>query len=227
VIVGQDANGRPVADASCTGCHTGAGAPDVFTPWAQTGHAEIFSDMLDTNTHYARAVRLPHRRLQPRAGNGGFDDAPDYQAFLNAGLINNPGDNWTTMLAQFPAPPARQHSVRELPRSADEPGPHPGRAAAESVLNVCATCHGEPAATALPAVAAQRARQLRAGGRGRPERNCSKCHTANGFLAWLPILDGTVPGDPADSVEVTWTRTRPPPDLPGLPRPAQHRHGVG
>jgi hypothetical protein len=34
----------------------------------------------------------------------------------------------------------------------------------------------------------------------------AKCHTANGFLAWQPILFDTSPdADPTGSPEVTWT----------------------
>jgi len=32
--------------ANCTICHNDAIAPDKFTPWAQTGHAEIFTNNL-------------------------------------------------------------------------------------------------------------------------------------------------------------------------------------
>ena len=31
-----------------------------------------------------------------------IDEASDYQAFLASGLINNPGDNWTTVLNDYP-----------------------------------------------------------------------------------------------------------------------------
>ena len=36
--------------------------------------------------------------------------------------------------------------------------------------------------------------------------NCSRCHTGNGFLNWLPILlDDDPATDPVESIEVTWT----------------------
>ena len=38
----------------------------------------------------------------PGPDNGGMDEASDYDEFLAAGLLGNPGDNWTTMLADYP-----------------------------------------------------------------------------------------------------------------------------
>ena len=45
-ITGQDAKGRPLA-AGCTSCHNGTVAPDNFTPWAQSGHAEILTQNIN------------------------------------------------------------------------------------------------------------------------------------------------------------------------------------
>ena len=50
-VSGQGADGRPLA-ANCTGCHDGNTAPDTFSDWRLTGHAEIFTDNLNTSTHY-------------------------------------------------------------------------------------------------------------------------------------------------------------------------------
>jgi hypothetical protein len=72
--------------------------------------------------------------------------------------------------------------------------------------SVCGTCHGEPPRHA-------RFQQWQLSGHGNYELaidesgsgNCSRCHTGNGFLTWLPILTGDEPGDPYDSIPVTWT----------------------
>jgi hypothetical protein len=209
VIVGQDANGRPVADAACTGCHNGAGAPDVFTPWAQSGHAEIATDQLNEGNHWGPGCFACHTvGFNTGAANGGIDDASDYQAFLDSGLINSQDpENWTTMLAQFPAS-ARLANIQCENCHGPQMSPAHTRGEPRQNLssNVCATCHGEPARHG-------RFQQWQLSAHANYELaveegqsgSCSKCHTANGFLAWLPILDGTVPGDPADSVEVTWT----------------------
>jgi hypothetical protein len=209
VIVGQDTDGRPVADAACIGCHNGGIAPDAFTPWAQTGHAEIFSDMLNYYTHSGEGCFACHAvGYNTAAANGGFDDAPDYQAFLDSGLINagNP-DAWTTMLAQYPAS-ARLANIQCENCHGPQMTPGHTRGAARQNLssNICGVCHGVPRRHARflqwqLSAHANYELAIEAGQRG----TCSRCHTANGFLAWLPVLDGTVPGDPNDSVEVTWT----------------------
>ncbi len=208
VIVGQDADGRPVADSACTNCHNGSIAPDAFTPWKQTGHAEIFTNMLDTNTHYGEGCFACHTvGFNPAGSNGGFDDAPDYQAFLDAGLINNPGDNWTTMLAQFPQAAKLANIQCENCHGPQMSAAHTQGDPRQNISStVCATCHGEP-------LRHGRYQQWQLSAHANYELaveegqsgTCSKCHTGNGFLAWLPVLDGTVPGDPEDSIEVTWT----------------------
>ncbi len=208
VVVGQDADARPVVDQACTGCHNGSIAPDAFTPWRQTGHAEIFTNMLDTNTHYGEGCFACHTvGYNPAGANGGFDDAPDYQAFLDSGLINNPGDNWTTMLAQYPAAAQLANVQCENCHGPQNSPAHTQGSPRQNLSsNVCATCHGEP-------LRHGRYQQWQLSAHANYELaveegqsgTCSKCHTGNGFLAWLPVLDGTVPGDPEDSVVVTWT----------------------
>ena len=74
VVTGQDLDGRPVSDASCVSCHQAVGS-DQFTPWAQTGHAEIFSANLDTSTHYGPNCFGCHTvGFNPDVPNSGFDE---------------------------------------------------------------------------------------------------------------------------------------------------------
>jgi hypothetical protein len=205
-ITGQDANGRPRADG-CMGCHTSF-APDKFTPWAETGHAEIFTNNLNTSTHYGPNCFGCHTvGFDPDADNGGFDDAPDYQAFLGAGLLNVPGDNWTTMLNDFPAAARLGNIQCENCHGPQRGGGHALSEPRVSLSSdVCATCHGEPLRHA-------RFQQWQLSGHANYELaidegdsgNCSRCHTGNGFLTWLPILLGDEPGDPTASISVDWT----------------------
>jgi formate-dependent nitrite reductase cytochrome c552 subunit len=205
-IIGQDGDGRPVT--GCTTCHSGW-APDLFTPWAQTGHAEIFSANLDTSTHYGPNCFGCHTvGFDPDVDNGGFDDAPDYQAFLDAGLLNNPGDNWTTMLNDFPAAARLANIQCENCHGPNKEAGHAkvGEPRVSLSSDVCATCHGEPLRHA-------RFQQWQLSGHANYELaidegdsgNCSRCHTGNGFLTWLPILLGDEPGDPTASISVDWT----------------------
>ncbi len=212
IIVGQDEDGRPVPDSSCLGCHNDRVAEDNFTPWAQTGHAEIFSSQLDTSTHYGESCFSCHLvGYDPTADNDGVDEAMDYQAFLDSGLINHPGDNWTTVLDQFPDTARKANIQCENCHGPQVGGAHlpdnpEGEPRVSLSSTVCGSCHGEP-------LRHGRYQQWQLSGHANYEvaiaegddGSCSRCHTANGFLAWLPVLNGEVAGDPLADVEVTWT----------------------
>ncbi len=206
IINGQDEDGRPTVDITCALCHS-----QTVADWAQTGHAEIFNDNLETSTHYSESCLGCHTVGFDKDGaNNGMDDQDDYQAFLDAGLLNNPGDNWTTMLDQFPH--AAQHgniqcenchgpqNQSTVPNDWSEA--HMTNAPRVSLsADVCGACHGEPARHA-------RFQQWQISGHANYELaqdegmsgSCAKCHTANGFLAW--VENGAAPGA---SVDVTWS----------------------
>jgi hypothetical protein len=212
VIVGQDDEGRPIADSSCTGCHNDKVAEDTFALWAQTGHAEILTDNLNTSTHYGENCFACHTvGFDHTADNKGIDEASDYQAFLDSGLINSPGDNWTTMLEQYPHSARLANIQCENCHGPQKGGAHlpndpEGTPRVSLSSSVCATCHGEPLRHA-------RFQQWQLSPHANYELaidegesgSCARCHTGNGFLAWLPVLTGEEPGDPLDDVEVTWT----------------------
>ncbi len=212
VIIGQDADGLPNPDTACTGCHDGSPAEDQFTPWRETGHAAIFSDLIDTNTHYGENCFECHSvgfNKDESAANGGFDDSVDYEDFLSSGLINNPGDNWTEILANFPETASKANIQCENCHGPQtDSGAHMmGTPRVGLSADICATCHGEPLRHA-------RFQQWQLSGHGNYELaideagsgNCSRCHTANGFLEWLPILlDDDPLTDPTASVTVAWT----------------------
>jgi hypothetical protein len=219
VITGQDEDGRPLA-ANCTGCHNNMIAPDNFTPWAQTGHAEIFTNNLDTNTHYSTNCLQCHSvGYDTEVDNGGFDDAPGYEGFLmdfttdGVHFIADPA-NWTAMLLDFPEVAQLGNAQCENCHGPQNGGAHRqqesnpaiGNARTDLSADVCAQCHGEPLRHA-------RFQQWQLSGHANYELaidegesgSCSRCHTGNGFLTWLPILQGEVPGNPFDDIEVVWT----------------------
>ncbi len=208
VIVAQDDDGRPVTDPSCFSCHNDDVAPNVFSEWTQTGHAEILTNNLNTSTHYGPNCFPCHSvGFNPGAENGGMHDASDYQDFLDSGLINNPGDNWTTMLEDYPASARLANIQCENCHGPQTGGGHTQEGMRVSLSSdMCATCHGEPARHARfqqwqLSAHANYELAIDESGSG----SCSRCHTGNGFLAWLPVLLGDEPGDPLDNVEVTWT----------------------
>jgi hypothetical protein len=206
VIVGQDANGRPVANAACTGCHDGGEAPDAFTPWAQSGHAEIFTSQLNTSTHYGESCLSCHTvGYDTTATNNGIDDQSDWQGFLDSGMLHaaDPG-NWTTMLADYPASAKLANIQCE---NCHGPQTSPAHTQGEPRQNLsselCGSCHGEPARHG-------RFQQWQLSAHANYETaiaegtsgGCAKCHTANGFLAWGKL---DTPYDAASNPAVTWT----------------------
>jgi formate-dependent nitrite reductase cytochrome c552 subunit len=220
IIVAQDANGRPIAEGVCTSCHRPGFVVDKFTPWAQTGHAEIFTDNLNTSTHYSSACWDCHTvGYDPGIANRGIDEAFDFQAFLNAGLINNPGDNWTKVLQLFPGTAKLANIQCENCHGPANSAPGldtlahgwmstvDGKPRTSLSADVCGSCHGEP-------LRHGRFQQWQLSGHANYEvaiaesqsTSCARCHTVNGFLAWLPILKGDEPGDPTASLaEIGWT----------------------
>ena len=212
-ISGQDADGRPLS-AGCTGCHDGGFAPDMFTPWAQTGHADIFTVNLNTSTHYSPSCFSCHTvGFDPDTDNGGLDDAADYGAFLDefttdGSHIHPAADNWDNALANTPATAQRGNIQCENCHGPNNGGAHfQGAPRIDISSDVCAVCHGEPLRHA-------RFQQWQLSGHANYElaidegtsRNCSRCHTGNGFLAWLPVLlDDDPATDPTDSLDaITW-----------------------
>jgi hypothetical protein len=220
VIVAQDDDGRPLAEGLCTACHSGGLIPDPFTPWMETGHAEIFTDHLNTSTHYGPQCFACHTvGYDPEVDNGGIDEASDYGDFLASGLLNNPGDNWTTVLREYPDTaqlanaqceachgPQNAEPRLDTPAHGWRPELNGEQPRVSLSSEVCASCHGEPLRHA-------RYQQWQLSDHANYELAidegesgaCSRCHTANGFLAWLPILLGEAPGDPLANIPVTWT----------------------
>ncbi len=213
IIVDQDMDGRPVYDDACLLCHTPDLGGDKFVDWAQTGHAEIFTNNLNTSTHYGPNCFPCHTvGYDTSADNAGIDEATDYPDFLDSGLINNPGDNWTTVLDQYPETARLANIQCENCHGPQDSlghgfGPPSGTPRIDISSDVCATCHGEPLRHA-------RFQQWQLSGHANYELaidehdrgSCSKCHTGNGFLAWLPVLlDNDPLTDPQDDVNVTWT----------------------
>jgi hypothetical protein len=70
---------------------------------------------------------------------------------------------------------------------------------------LCGSCHGEPTRHA-------RFQQWQVSGHGNyalairegDDESCSRCHTVNGFLAWLPAQQDDDPANDLDEVEVSW-----------------------
>ena len=209
IIVAEDDNGRPIADQSCFGCHNDQIAPEYFSDWAQTGHAEIFTNNINTSSYWGEQCFACHTvGFNPGSSNGGIDEAGDYQDFLDSGLVGSgQPDNWSQTLENFPETARKANIQCENCHGPQNGGGHTQEGMRASLSSdVCAPCHGEPLRHARfqqwqLSAHANYELAIEEGGSG----NCSRCHTGNGFLTWLPVLLGDEPGDPLDSITVTWT----------------------
>ena len=207
-------DGRPVADETCTSslCHApGGAAPDNFATWRNTGHAEAFSDGIDTNGHFGENCFACHSVGYDRDNAGGIDNSPSYTAFLNL-LSNNQAsgdiaDTWAEMLDQMPDT-ARLANIQcencHGPQSYTEAHPYNADGSVDSRVKlgseVCGSCHGEPARHGRYQqwLLSNHADYELAGERG-ANGNCGRCHSGNGFIAWSKL-----DFDPAQQVAVTW-----------------------
>lgn len=206
-----DPDGEP-ADL-CTICHNTEFniAPDKFTPWAKSGHAEILKQNLNAGGHYSTACFPCHSvGYDLRASNRGFDDAAGYAEFVAAFFPNGgspPADpnNWATMLADYPAVARLANVQCESCHGPNESLAHTTKTAPAAnprtsmASEVCGTCHGEPARHG-------RFQQWQESGhanyelaideatvesRGATAGHCGRCHSAQGFLVWHQQADLT------------------------------------
>ncbi|OGO32372.1 MAG: hypothetical protein A2Z29_02130, partial [Chloroflexi bacterium RBG_16_56_11] len=202
-ITGQDANGRPVA-AGCTACHNGQIAPDNFTAWKESGHAEIFTQNINNPAgHWSFACASCHSvGYDGNNDNGGFDAAVAATGWKPpaSGAVGL----WTDIIAKYPTVAKAANIQCENCH-----GPNNGStlhangvedAARLSISSdVCGTCHGEPARHG-------RYQQWEESGhanfelaldeatvetRGAFAGYCGRCHSAQGFLAWIQQSDLT------------------------------------
>jgi len=204
IIDGEDSDGNPTVD-SCDVCHG-----DTVASWAKTGHAGILKQNINSSTYYSANCFPCHTVGYDTSGtNNGIDEQSDYQAFLDSGLLGSADPNaYATLLADYPETAKHVNIQCENCHGPQEGGAHRegtdfrGGISSDS----CATCHGEPLRHA-------RFQQWQLSKHANYEvavdesqsGTCAKCHTGNGFLAWLPVLIGTEEGDINDPVEVTWT----------------------
>lgn len=197
IDTGASIGGRPVA--TCAQCHE-----DQADDWSESGHAEIFTDQINFGGHYSTGCFPCHTvGYNTTAANNGIDDQSDFQDFLDADYFHhNSADNWDTILADQPDT-AQLANIQCENCHGPQGGTHTdGDARISLASEVCATCHGEPPRHA-------RYQQWLESGHANYELaedegssgNCSRCHTANGFIAWGEEYDW----EGGNSVKVNWS----------------------
>ncbi len=220
-LAGLDANGQgnPVGSSNCTACHRSGGlAPDVFTPWSASGHAQIFTQNLNAGGHYSEACFDCHTiGFDKAATNNGIDEQAAYATMLGD-LFGHGGSplanplNWQAMLTTYPAVAHMANVQCESCHGPGDVGGHPeADTAAEKARRVsldsavCGRCHGEPARHG-------RYQEWQVSGHANfttavnegfnaavppapptVRNTCASCHTAQGALLWFDQLLGGNP----------------------------------
>lgn len=206
IIDGVDENGRPKA-AACMTCHV-KNTPtfDLFTPWARSGHAEVFTQNVNNpNGHYSQNCLSCHTVGYNAKGvkNGGIDDSSDWEAFLATDLLTHGGlDNWTKILTQFPNTARMANIQCENCHGPQDSPAHMKKDGSRKTLSsdTCGSCHGEP-------LRHGRYQQWQLSKHANYETavaegmspSCTKCHSAQGFVAWQKNNFSTA------DVTVKWT----------------------
>ncbi len=189
-ITGQNAQGQPLS-ANCTTCHNGTVAADQFTAWRASGHAAIFTDNINNPAgHWTASCAGCHTvGYNPEAVNNGFDEAMAAEKWV----VPPHGDigYWTMMLSKFPKATRLANIQCENCH-----GPNDGStlhangkldASRISIASdLCGSCHGEPPRHGRfqqweESLHSNFETAIAEGTRA----SCARCHTAQGFLAWM------------------------------------------
>ena len=199
VIVGLDANGEPEVNEDCTDCHDDDIAPNTFAPWKASGHAEIFTQNIDDPSgHWSLGCAGCHTvGYDPEADNGGFDEAAAKEGWeVPHGAVGN----YAQMLEDYPATAQLANIQCENCHGPQESDAHKKGAPRQNISSeLCGACHGEPARhgrfqqweesghanleLALVEATVE--------GRGAAASHCGRCHSGEGFLAWVEQDDLT------------------------------------
>lgn len=195
-ITSQDAKGNPLA-AGCTICHDGKTASNNFIDWSQSGHAHIFTKNIENPAgHWSASCASCHTvGYDTAAANNGFDETMAKEGWTVP--AHGQAGYFALMLTKFPQTAAQANIQCENCHGPnDGTGLHANGTydAARITLStdLCASCHGEPprhgraeqwagSAHANYATASSESTSV----------SCARCHTGQGFLAWLKQGDLT------------------------------------
>ena len=195
-ITGIDAKGLPVS-ATCSTCHNGTVAPNNFTAWAKSGHAQILTQNInDPAGHWTESCAVCHTvGYDLAANNNGFDDAMKAEGWK----VPAHGDpnNWAIMVSNYPKTAQLANIQCENCHGPNNDSTlhtngifDPARISISA--DVCGSCHGEPPRHG-------RFQQWQESGHGNYQlasdesgsANCARCHTGQGFLVWIKQGDLT------------------------------------
>jgi hypothetical protein len=202
--------------ATCL-CHEMDPIAPKFTAWRTSGHAEMFQQCVNTVFHYEKSCFTCHAvGSGGRTSDGGLTSVHDYRAFLkdstlwnqdkNPPVVNPRPGNYDMILTSYP-------DVAKLANIQCENCHGPNNSPAHMTLKktgapermtlspeVCGNCHDDPADDSYALWHTSRhsnyGSAIEAGTiekRGEAASDCGRCHTGQGFLAWLARGDRLTP----------------------------------
>jgi hypothetical protein len=184
----------------CTTCHNGEIASDQFTTWQGSGHAEIFtSNIDDPGGHWGIGCASCHTvGYDPDVDNGGFDEAVVAEGWE----VPPHGDvgTYAAMLADYPETAGLANIQCENCHGPQDSEAHMIGAARQNLSSdLCGSCHGEPPRhgrfqqweESLHANVELALEEATVEGRGTLAPHCGRCHSAQGFIAWVEQGDLT------------------------------------
>jgi len=199
-----------VGDASeCVLCHRAGGfAPDQFTPWGETGHASMFEEGINglKSDHYSGACVSCHTLgYDASVDNGGFDDLAAAEGWTFPAELSP--DNWDEFVADYPQSAHFANIQCENCHGPNDSEAHTlGAVRASFKVSVCAQCHDAPSHHNRPD---EFAASAHSGGaeielaredasvdaRGASAAHCGRCHSAQGFKAYVAQLQAGISGN--------------------------------
>jgi hypothetical protein len=190
-VTGLGSDGFPDAAGCTPGCHSNL-APQVlekFSEWRESGHAEIFTQNIDTtNTYWSTDCAACHGvGYNPDATNKGWDEAMSTDSWSKP--AGGPGtyasmftsDTNTARMANVQC--ENCHGPNDSPAHADGAI---GGIRNSSSAQVCGSCHGEPLRHGRYQQwqDSKHADYTLAVSRGQ-NAHCGRCHTDQGFRMWV------------------------------------------
>ena len=200
----NETDGLPDA-ADCTMCHNGSIAPDMFTEWRASGHAEIFSQNIDDPAnHWSTGCAACHGvGYNEDADNGGWDEAMADEGWEKP--AGAPGA-YAAMFDDYPETASLANIQCENCHGPNGTGHNDGETANRVSMDsaVCGSCHGEPLRHGRFQQWQESAHSNYATAISRGTRAaCSGCHEAAGFVAWLATGDVSVEATTAPATAET------------------------
>ncbi|MFO0588278.1 MAG: cytochrome c3 family protein [Polyangiaceae bacterium] len=211
------ASWRGSMDGLCQTCHkVGGFAPDNFTPWSNTAHSHFFENAMNGafGPNFFPSM-LEHGTVgyDPAVSNGGFDDVAMSEGWTPPATLASGG--WDAMKAAHPLTAGMANVQCENCHGPQKAGNAFSAAHTDSYTtskyesarvtysaSVCAQCHDQApyanefaewsngAHSNLALARLEGTFEMR----GTTAGHCGRCHSAQGFVQFLPQLNAGNPG---------------------------------